>query len=277
MISFEALSIGSAAAEELAARGISLRVHSVFPSAVNLAAGTTGRLLALTNRSGRIYPYAIALHESVDFTSFHMNGDSSVRFEANAIEIAGDGCSVGVDLNRASVQPRRSVPQIHKATHALDMCVKRLIAIQDAAHFALNFQGMSDVWPCRVSSLIGLGGGLTPSGDDFVCGFLAAVRACGWPELFEALSRDIQNNLALTGEVSSSMLRWMLLGYWPDPLLDLAEAIAAGFEREAMDALERLCDIGHSSGADIATGFLLGLTTWLEQGKFPHLTQRSSV
>ena len=182
MISFEALSIGSAAAQELATRELSLRVHSVFPSTVNLALGATGRLLALTGSAGQIYPYAIALREPADFTSI-VQTDCPVRVMENAIEIAGDGCSIAVDLNRASIRPRRLMPRIDGKRDVSSACVKRLVAIQNAKSGGLTFQGMSDVWPCRISSLIGLGAGLTPSGDDFVCGFLAAVRACEWPEL----------------------------------------------------------------------------------------------
>ena len=248
MISFKAVSIGSAAARELASRGIALRLHSVFPSTVNLAVGTTGRLLALTRFAGRIYPYAIAIFEPVDFTSLGIERGCPVRFNGNVIEIDD---RLAVDLTGASVQPWRSLVRIH---------ADRQDCLSSAAF---------------VSSLIGLGPGLTPSGDDFLCGFMAAVCARDDQKLFASLAHDIEDNLARTGEISSSMLRWMLLGYWPDPLLDLAEAIAEDREEEAWDAFYRLCDIGHSSGADLAAGFLSGLTN--EPGSHPHLTQRSTT
>ena len=115
-----------------------------------------------------------------------------------------------------------------------------------------------------VSGLVGLGPGLTPSGDDFLSGFVAAIRArrlegTRGGALQKAICAAVKKNLGWTSDVSAALLRCMLLDHWPDPLLDLAEAIAADREPDALQALEDLCRLGHSSGADIATGFLFGL------------------
>ena len=126
-----------------------------------------------------------------------------------------------------------------------------------------------DCEPLRkaVGALVGLGAGLTPAGDDFLCGFMAAASA-GRPGvadagdgLFALLADAAEANLGRTGELSAGLIRCAMRGLWPWPLVDLAVALVGDLEREALRALESLCQLGHSSGADLATGFLFGLET----------------
>jgi hypothetical protein len=116
-----------------------------------------------------------------------------------------------------------------------------------------------------VAALVGLGAGLTPTGDDFLCGFLTAVRASD-PGLMEdqealvkALNAAVEGELPRTTQISAFLLRCAARNFWSLPLVDLAEALAGEREPDALRALEELCALGHSSGADITTGFLFGL------------------
>jgi hypothetical protein len=119
-----------------------------------------------------------------------------------------------------------------------------------------------------VAALVGLGAGLTPSGDDFLCGFLAAVRASdpglmeGREELIKALNDAAKRNLQRTTQISAGLIRCAAQNFWPLPLVDLAEALARDREPGALRALDELCGLGHSSGSDMATGFLFGLATF---------------
>jgi hypothetical protein len=116
-----------------------------------------------------------------------------------------------------------------------------------------------------VAGLVGLGAGLTPSGDDFLCGFMAAARASNpgstdaGEGIVEILHDAVQRNTARTSQLSAFLLRSAIQDFWPAPLVDLAEAIVRDRENQARTALDGLCGLGHSSGADIATGFLFGL------------------
>lgn len=118
-----------------------------------------------------------------------------------------------------------------------------------------------------VAALVGLGAGLTPSGDDVLCGFVAAARGYDpgpmepGPGLLARLHEAVAANLGGTGRLSAFLLRCALRDVWPGPLVDLAEALAGEHESEALRALDELCLLGHSSGADLATGFLFGLET----------------
>ena len=106
-------------------------------------------------------------------------------------------------------------------------------------------------------SLIGLGPGLTPAGDDFVGGAMIALRVCGTTAGDAALADRVAAwALPLAKERSSRISRAHL------------ECAAEGEGHEALhdllctgDAthLERLAGIGHTSGLDAAAGALLSL------------------
>ena len=103
-------------------------------------------------------------------------------------------------------------------------------------------------------SLIGLGSGLTPAGDDFVGGAMIALRAYGHQALADRVAAWA---LPLAKDRSSRISRAHL------------ECAAEGEGHEALHDLlctgeakhlERLARIGHTSGLDAAAGALLALS-----------------
>lgn len=108
-----------------------------------------------------------------------------------------------------------------------------------------------------VAGLLGRGPGLTPAGDDLLCGALAAARLFGIPGA--SLAVAVRDRLALpvvTTALSRQLLLRALAGDGLPELQRLAEAICARAGVEP--ALRRLLRIGHSSGAALATGLLAG-------------------
>jgi hypothetical protein len=102
--------------------------------------------------------------------------------------------------------------------------------------------------------LIGRGGGLTPEGDDLVCGVAAVVAVGPWPRaLREAwlgalIGADLRRR---TTSLSATLLELAAVGMAPEPL----QAWLAG----DAGALARLEAIGHSTGRAIARGARVGL------------------
>jgi hypothetical protein len=120
--------------------------------------------------------------------------------------------------------------------------------------------------PARPAALrlLGLGPGSTPAGDDFLCGFLlalhCAVGSSGARQAFLDGLRDfLTARLPATCDLSANFLRCAMRALAPASLRDLAVALAAEHPGESLEALGRVCAAGHSSGADLATGFLYGL------------------
>jgi hypothetical protein len=112
--------------------------------------------------------------------------------------------------------------------------------------------------------LLGLGPGLTPSGDDFVgAAFFARLRlaAGGAGDLvaWQAAAADVRAAAArLTHPLSAALLDDLLDGETWQPLHALTHALARADRAGACDAARRLVRLGHSSGWDLLAGFLAG-------------------
>jgi len=107
----------------------------------------------------------------------------------------------------------------------------------------------------ELSRLLGLGTGLTPSGDDFLCGVLAGLRLLGLEqEAFNVcLKEEIAKHLSDTIDISAAFLSCALEGQYSLAVNRLSslpspEEILAGFSA-----------IGHSSGVDTLCGVLFAL------------------
>jgi hypothetical protein len=301
-----ALSVGAAASAALSSQGAVLRVHSVFRSTLNLEVEGADILVALAGPQGLRYPHAVVLGSDEDFLLWPHPVSSGGSLEGPCIRLCHRDNRRTVDLGRARRRPRRILPSVRIPGRAYNACVLRLSEFQAdrgcdfrlcrpgdltqastamgkvlcRSALALGAAVSADGAPAAAVrlatvSLVGAGGGLTPSGDDFLCGFIAAARCSGGQQaqaqrgsaLLLTLGEAIQEVIRSTGEISASLLRCALQGHWPAPVADLAEALSAEHEPEALRALGDLCGLGHSSGADIATGFLYGLHVLDDAGR----------
>ena len=106
--------------------------------------------------------------------------------------------------------------------------------------------------------LVGMGPGLTPSGDDALAGILLALRAAGGPAIEPRTLRLAE--AGDTGVISRAFLRWAARGQALAPAHDLLVSAAAGDAERASRAARDMGAVGETSGAD----FLLGLTWGIE-------------
>ncbi len=111
----------------------------------------------------------------------------------------------------------------------------------------------------RIICLVGLGKGLTPSGDDFLCGMLAGLTYCSKErkavELLCVLKKHIGEAAKRTNDISGAFLKCAVDGYYSEaiiklPTLDNGGKIACLFS-----------EIGHSSGADTLCGVFFAVET----------------
>lgn len=111
-----------------------------------------------------------------------------------------------------------------------------------------------------VERLIGLGPGLTPSGDDFLGGAMIALSMSGYLESAAALARPALAAAADgTNLISHAHLRAAARGLGADALHRCIDALARGDGEALSAALERLDAIGHSSGWDALAGAIWAL------------------
>ena len=110
-------------------------------------------------------------------------------------------------------------------------------------------------------ALLGVGAGLTPSGDDLVGGALFGRRWIApedrrWADLAHRLAREIRTR---SHAVSAALFADLAAGCSFAPLHETADALAAGDSKSALAAARTLAAIGHSSGWDMLAGFFIGV------------------
>jgi hypothetical protein len=108
-----------------------------------------------------------------------------------------------------------------------------------------------------VSSLVGLGPGLTPSGDDFLMGALAALDALGQTNMRAVLAQAVVAAAGRTSPLSASLLRAAGAGHVGENLHLMVGALAAG---DADAAIAQAARMGHTSGWDALTGAVVTLS-----------------
>ena len=111
-----------------------------------------------------------------------------------------------------------------------------------------------------VARLIGLGPGLTPSGDDFLGGAMIALSMSGYAEHAATLAEHALAAAADgTNRISQAHLRAAAQGLGADALHRCIGALARGNSEALRTALKRLDAIGHSSGWDALAGAVSAL------------------
>ncbi len=112
-----------------------------------------------------------------------------------------------------------------------------------------------------LSVLVGLGAGLTPAGDDFIVGYLAALCSRSHREpvvaaLLGSLAVPVGKLSLHTNAISRQMLLDALQGQFAERLADVVRSVCGG--GNVAGAAMRALEVGHSSGADVLCGLLFG-------------------
>jgi hypothetical protein len=117
----------------------------------------------------------------------------------------------------------------------------------------------------NAGALVGLGEGLTPSGDDFLGGVLFSVNAI--QRLFPGLiyldssvqALFIESARKRTHPISFTLLKDLAEGQAVEPLHELVGSLLSDPPAESTRTASCLTQIGHSTGWDLLTGALTGL------------------
>ncbi len=160
-------------------------------------------------------------------------------------------------------------------------------------------EGDKSVMDDAVRGLIGLGPGLTPSGDDLLGGLMVAListagcdilgaNSVGYavgirhPAMIRELANCIANNAAQgTNRISAAMLESAVLGFGNDAQHRLLNSLVQPeYEYSRIEVALRLAQIGHTSGWDSLVGLLIGVCLGLrlqgivDGGPYPVATVR---
>lgn len=284
MHTWQAASIGEAVAQQ--STGM---VHSVFAHACNIETAGGELVTLLADNQGNS-AHGIKLAHAVAPMDARLVAGQGVLIEQALLHVPA--AAMRIDLSGASVW-RGEIPAVRAAACAgalrqvrSTLCQRAgehgfaplLIASRpanSAVEFALAAR-LSSTLPAlaqatafhdnaavaRIAAqVVGLGPGLTPSGDDFLTGYLAALwsRAqaeSGIAALLQKLDASFSALFARTNVISRQMLRDAVHGRFGEHLVTLISAVAHA--RDVVGATVRALDIGHSSGADTVCGLLFG-------------------
>lgn len=279
------------------------RVHSVFARACNLAWGD--RLIAVVHPEQGMVPGGIVVEATAPPWDFRPG--EPVAWDGGRRRLAG--ARTAIDLAGAAVwENRPALPAIAGEADLLERLdlVTGLIQAEGRGELARLLTGGSPApaggsglswsqyaWvPIAevlrhlaagdgvraahpLPSLIGLGEGLTPSGDDFVVGLLAALhygREGLDPSQAEAgrrLAREAARLAPGTTPVSASYIRQAAAGRFSEQLEAAALAILSPEGEGVAEAARRLIQTGHSSGTDSLVGLVLGIRAIFLKGHIP--------
>ncbi len=274
-------------------------VHSVFQHAVNLRTADDALLLTLLLSAAGDLPQGIRLGgdgmplvgvlvpgAACDRTGDILTiGDSLIvelgharRWDADLSSLEVDMTDVAVaaawrhacealrlrQMRHASSTPPAGGPLQRRAYSSL-LQFRIECAFHDgvAATAAFDFAAAG-----RMGDLVGLGMGLTPTGDDLLTGYLAGLWCTvrGKPQrghFLRLLSERVIQWSARTNDIARTYLCLAARGLVSSQVLDLAAAIGAGADRAIVQACaEAALQVGHSSGLETVRGLLLGLAAW---------------
>jgi hypothetical protein len=115
-----------------------------------------------------------------------------------------------------------------------------------------------------LKQILGMGPGLTPSGDDFLVGLLL----CLWAgehlsPVLENIRKSLASKILDLGQRHTNSFAWSYLysackGHGAQVLVDFLESMIAGTQ-DPREAALRLSKIGGSSGTDTLLGIMMGL------------------
>lgn len=262
------------------AQAESLRVHSLYRHTINLA--TTTALLSLQPVTGVRTPLSVITGLSEDeFAALSLSQGDEGSVVGGIINLPGYYfCSKPREmwdpvvkagkrqaLSKAEVEIEAAVTRLcgrsavaaalfpKSAEQNPDLLTKAFSEHINAARKAASANMPNGAR--RYSALVGLGNGLTPAGDDFLTGLLAAlwhIRTLKEAAVFlDELICGIRDNLKTTSDISAEFLSRACQGEFSCLFIALLQG------RDKHNSIGRICAMGHSSGVDALCGLLEGL------------------
>lgn len=267
------------------ASSLSGAVHSVFKHAVNLQRSDSPEIITVVSRKLADAPNTLVV-ESFDFTKAELCADLPVFSDGGRV---GFGRGLVIDCAGAENWPEpvlrypsdqaalcrnmehlgmecRFIPGRNPAAVAEPLSVfarEASVMLRKAADkMAATLLKHDDKSALgEVRNILGLGLGFTPSGDDIMLGFLAAINIEGAPgRIFGHFSRDVPKAAyQATNPVSATSISLAARGRVNAVIADFLHALMYLEPPAPQLALRNVLALGSSSGADIAYGLMKGM------------------
>lgn len=258
-------------------------VHSVYRKTINIALGAD--LLSLQAAASPLSPISLITNlDERSMETLEIQTGQTVSIGADTIQVLLPNKTVSFQYDKAAISDTALPLQTafssnlldrikntleHTQTHGfrilfstgsrpidrLDETLVLTAAEKHIKHCTALFRTADyNAAAKQLIHLIGLGIGLTPSGDDFLCGTLAAGILCNQTShpFIRALQRQIKEHLNDTNDISRAFLRCALNGQFSKAVIQLSHAASSE------EILHAFTKIGHSSGTDTLSGIYYG-------------------
>lgn len=223
-----------------------LSVHSSFKHAVNLKSDSAEGLFSIVSFDKPLVPNgAVVVCSRMPFAE----AGSKVEFRDGGLVFE----DFSIDFKRARAADLTVSQWIFSAQDASRAAAAIEAAVGDRCAGVEKLETMKTLDGSiseAAAGLVGLGPGLTPSGDDFICGWLWAWRSCG-DDRFEELARETLKRLRETTDASASFMR-----------LACSSRFAAALkiaQKHPEEGFKWMAEQGSTSGIDTLCGAKFGL------------------
>lgn len=266
-------------------------VHSVFDHAVNFETESKSGLIGLIAEAKALTPYAVSARIDRSFTQLGIRAGMAAAIRDGRIEIPQAGIEIdltvakAVDLNVDSIEicfgrsaANALIEQIAVALMRADADASlaplvtgaggniftRFLSPRLNALFAAVSLGVEDAAIQAARSVAGCGMGLTPSSDDLLSGYFSTLhvlfREQGRPDARRMIQRMAQAAAERTNRMSATFLLHCGEGLANAAICELFRSMFQFMDvAAARRALERVLEIGSTSGADMLTGVSFAL------------------
>ena len=282
--------ICSRLSHELEEEFLPVSLHSRFANAANIR--TSMGLVSILASWKCLQPYAVVLKEPLNFGELGQGEMKLSRrglWQDGEVLISFSGARQ-IDLKR----PKKFLP----AAGADEMLRQFLFSQREKGIVSLIFRDGGDnlythFLKPRIRSFreamrkrdvkdsvrlaaqtAGCGPGLTPSSDDFLCGYLACLPESFWEQVALPASKAAAQK---TNDISAALLIKAGEGYFSEDILELMKHLSKNaYGEEAKAAVQKTAEFGSSSGCDFLTGMYFGILDFYENGGIKSEKVRSS-
>ncbi|MGO1383323.1 MAG: DUF2877 domain-containing protein [Arachnia sp.] len=249
--------------------GMRGRVHSAFRSVINVATGHP-ELISVTGACVARAPRAVQV--CLDRLDDHGISVGDVVFSDGHTLRIGESFIVVVSGTPAWQEPRPGGVPLAGRLSMLDGLLAAQTPVRNVSAFevavaervqrgvedmttAVLAQNAADV-DSAAASLVGLGVGLTPTGDDVLTGAAFVASRLGGPLtlVHDAVAGVVGSGV--TNDISLTAMRCALRGRAVQPIEDLYAWLCGAGTHNPHDLVADVLAIGHTSGADLALGLL---------------------
>ncbi len=290
----EAKTIGKQLSDKIKNIDDRAHIHSTFEKVINIEL-STGEILTIGKSSIGNGPYNILFDYQKDFRSIGFNENESVKISDKKISFSNKGSIINLDKAMVwdsswDVKPNKELSEnlsylegltIDKGdTRGLGFLLTDNIPSDNVFPQKtierikrnvkrINMDALSDEDELiKLKEFIGLGPGLTPSGDDLVSGFLFTINYASQFDLIEGPSISYNDWSQYidkkTNKISKMELIMALQGKPLENIKNVIEALYGKKKYKIYSSVTKLLDRGSTSGTDILTGIILASNMIIE-------------